>query len=183
MNGDFRLTPKAFIFFLVFLLILNFITTVTAEHEDDDEDQGENLGVVALGLLGIGAWYVIVRRTYSLINSLDKEKYADLHEKNRQIYRRIRKPLLLIHNWTMGISTIVGGIHGVLMFDGFDDESFLSGTIALIIMALISILGMIMFFRFKPLWEDKRTKKLIRFIHRQWILSVFLIIAIIIHIE
>ncbi len=88
-----------------------------------------------------------------------------------------RRPLFYLHLSTNIIATGLGIVHG-LSVEVEKLMMVVSGTIAVLIMAILSISGLIMWKKFWPFWSNRESKKLINAIHRQWLFSALLIIFI-----
>lgn len=174
-------------FLIILLIFILMISPVIADDDGEIEDEEDEIneefaefsGSLAITLLLIGSGYVLLRRLYSWSRSWKEQD--ELKSTIMSVYRQFRKPLLIVHNWFMGLSVVVGGIHGIFLL-GEDQSDIISGTVAWFTMLLLSIFGIIMFFRMRPIWKNRKAKGFVRFIHRQWYLSIFLIIVLIIHI-
>lgn len=182
INKIFILSLLVILVFSVFIVKTQAVSHTEDEEEDEDEDErGEELGTIALILLGFGGLYIVLRLVYRWSRSWSVE-HDNLKNKTLSTYRRFRKPLLLIHNISTILAVGVGGIHGFLLL-GNESSEVITGIIAWGLMVLISIFGLIIFYKFRPVWDKRDAKDFVRFIHRQWILSVSLVVVLLIHIS
>ncbi|MHA2276363.1 MAG: hypothetical protein ACXAC2_11370 [Candidatus Kariarchaeaceae archaeon] len=179
-----RRTPILTLIFF-FLLLIMLPVVVANGDEDDEEDEsdiGKNLGVAAMGTLSIGLIYIIFRRSYVYSQKyLKDEQHGDLKRALKRLYREFRSPLLLIHNAAMFIATLLGVIHGIIVGLG-EDGIGISGWIAAGFMILLSSSGIVIWLRFRPIWNFRKQRRMIRFIHQQWLFSGFLLVALFAHV-
>ena len=110
---------------------------------------------------------------------LIKDEYQRLRENIRILYKQFRSPLLLIHNFSMIAATILGIIHGIVM--GIEEEAAIFGWIAAISMIILSFSGFVIWFKLKPIWSNRESRKFIRFLHRQWLFSGIFCVFLFIH--
>jgi hypothetical protein len=160
------------------------ITAVADEHGEFGEE-GEGgiagaLGSFAVFLLGVGFIYVVTRRSFVYSKYLDAE-FDHVKENIRNIYKRFRKPLLNLHSIILIVATVVAGIHGVLLMDG-EGANILAGWGAFAAMVLLSISGIIIYFRFRPIWEFRSSKGMLKLVHRQWLFTIIGAILLLIHV-
>lgn len=163
------------------LILLKFSLFVIAEDKigEGNEDLGEGMASFTIILLGFGVLYVLLRRSFVLSKYLSPE-YDHIKERMLTAYRRFRKPLLYLHSIVLFASTITAGIHGFLFLEG-ESEAVVSGSIAFAFMVLLSLSGIFIHYKFRPVWEYRKAKTAIRFVHRQWLFSILVIIALIFH--
>ncbi|OLS26548.1 MAG: hypothetical protein HeimC3_08670 [Candidatus Heimdallarchaeota archaeon LC_3] len=122
--------------------------------------------------------YVVVKRLYIYIRKfVSKEKYPEVIEYSKKVYMKSRKPLFYLHLSTNLVATGLGIVHG-LSVEVEKFNMFLSGTIGVLLMAILSISGLIMWKKFWPFWSNRKSKKLVSAIHRQWLFSALLVIVI-----
>lgn len=170
--------------FLIFVLLLFSVATIAQEHDEFDEG-GEGgfagaLGSLAVFLLAVGFIYVVSRRSFVYSKYLDAE-FDHVKETIRNTYKRYRKPLLNLHSIILIVATVVAGIHGILLMDG-EGANVLAGWAAFGTMVLLSISGIIIYFRFKPIWEFRNSKGLLKLVHRQWLFTIIGAILLLIHV-
>ena len=132
--------------------------------------------------MGIGSGYVALKVIQWGIRRLDDVEYQSQKDRFKEIFKQYRRPLLIIHNYAMLVATAIAIFHGIILFDGWGADE-ITGLIAVIIMVVLSIFGLILYYRFRPLWNHSPSRKFLRIIHRQWVLSIILIIFLIIHAE
>jgi len=169
-------------------MILPFLIMVLPVLADNDagfERGGDGgfaggLGNFAVFLLAVGAVYVALRVLYVWSKSWP-EDYEEWKTLLKDLYRQYRKPLLTIHNWMMIAAVVVGGIHGIFLLSrgGFQ---VITGIVAWGIMLFLAIFGTVIYYKMRPIWDKREVKGFVRFVHRQWILSIILIIALLIHV-
>lgn len=167
---------------LILLLLMLLLTSiaVTADEHEVENEIGEGLGNAAVWLLVIGASYVVLRQAFVWSRKLQGDQFDGVKDIALLAYRKGRKPTLYVHNIIMLSAVVVGSVHGVVMWEG-PDFTEIFGILTLLVMVFLSIFGLVLFFRWKPLWTDKTIRKYIRLLHRQWIFSVLLIVFLIIH--
>lgn len=174
---------KQFYFVLLFLLIFSITNRVAAEHEGGlfGEDGVKKFGNFALIFMGIGSTYIVLKRSYVYSKRyLVSEKYQPLKKNIANFYKKTKGPMLTIHNITMIIATIFAVIHGIFLGDDFEAIG-ITGWIAAILMIILSMSGITIWAKFKPIWDYKSHRTYLRFIHRQWLFSGLMIIALLMH--
>ena len=167
---------------LILILILGIIDFASAEHEgeeDEGNEFGEKFGVAAIGLLGVGSVYIFLRRIVLWYPKLSNSN-EDAAKSMKRLFARFRPQLMLLHQAFMILATISAIIHGLIVEREFESREIF-GWAAAIKMILISTLGMLMWRQLRPFLRKIDLFTPIRFIHRQWILSVLLVIFLIIH--
>ena len=154
----------------------------SAEHEganDDENEFGEKFGVAAMGLLGVGSVYIFLRRIVLWYPKLPNSN-EDAAKSMKRLFARFRPQLMLLHQSFMILATISAIIHGLTVEREFESREIF-GWAAAITMAIISTLGMLMWRQLRPFLRKVDLFTPIRFVHRQWILSVILLIFLTIH--
>ena len=149
------------------------------EEDEDENELGEKFGVAAIGLLGVGSTYIFIRRGilwYPRIPGSNDEAAKSM----KRLFARFRPQLMLLHQAFMILATISAIIHGLTVKQEFEGREIF-GWAAAITMIIISILGMLMWRQLRPFLRKVDLFTPIRFIHKQWILSVFLLISLTIH--
>lgn len=176
---------KQFIVLLLFLIV--FANTVGVVADDDDEggilgeDGVKEFGNWSLIFMGIGSTYIVIRRTYVYSKRyLNDEAYKPVKEKIANFYKKSKGPMLTIHNTTMIIATIFALIHGIFLGDDFEAIG-LSGWLAAILMVILSLSGLIIWARFRPIWDYRTSRTQLRFIHQQWLFSGIMVVALVFH--
>ncbi len=171
---------------LIIFLILS-IHQVKADEDEDEEDDaediGKNLGTAAIGLLSIGFSYIFLRRSYVYSRKyLSDEDHGELKQIIKTIHKKLRSPLLILHNATMIIATVLGVIHGIIV--GLGEIGIgVSGWIAAGSMIILSISGLIIWVRFRPIWNYRKQRTTIRFLHQQWLFTGIMLIALLLHVS
>ncbi|MCE7736702.1 MAG: hypothetical protein GPJ54_17605 [Candidatus Heimdallarchaeota archaeon] len=167
--------------FIFILLLLNLSEGVLAEHEEDEDENelGEKFGVAAIGLLGVGSTYIFIRRGV-LWYGKSSSKNEDLAKSLKRLFARFRSQLLLLHQSFMILATVAAIIHGLTVEREFEAREIF-GWAAAITMSIISLLGLLMWKELRPFLKKVELFTPIRFIHRQWILSILLSIFLAIH--
>ncbi|MCE7737382.1 MAG: PepSY domain-containing protein [Candidatus Heimdallarchaeota archaeon] len=141
----------------------------------------KNLGNLSLILMGIGSTYILLRRSYVYSKRyLVIEKYQPLKKNIANFYRKSKGPMLTLHNITMVIATIFAVIHGIFLEDDFKAIG-ITGWIAAILMIVLSISGLIIWAKFRPIWEFRTARTHLRFVHQQWLFSGIMVIPLILH--
>ena len=166
---------------IVLLLVFSFITFVSADDDggEDENEFGEKFGVAAIGLLGVGSVYIFIRRIvnwYPRISGSNPEAAKSM----KRLFARFGPQLMIVHQVFMILATISAVIHGLTVEREFESRE-LFGWAAAITMMLISTFGMLMWRQLRPFLRKVDLFTPIRFIHKQWILSVFLVIFLAIH--
>ncbi len=178
----FKLLITSLIIFIGFL----YITGTIAEDDggfkggEGIEDIGKGFGSLAIAMLGIGAIYVVLRRGYLLAKKYELTKNPEFGEQIVTLYKTLRGPTMFVHMITNIAATLFAIIHGIMATE-YTQITFYSGWIAVIMMVILSISGSVIYFKFKPFWKYRESRTFIRFLHRQWIFSVILAIAVLIH--
>ena len=182
--------------FLFIMLMNSIILKVYADDNNDNqyEEFGETLGEIGLYFLYFTAIYVVViylrRFLKKLINNIVDEGndgVKDNYITNFKIlvddfYQKNRKPMLYVHNIAATIVVVITGIHGILLYEKLDLEN-LTGIIAWILIVILSVFGYFIYYKFKPIWDQQKNRKFIRYIHRQRWLTILLILFMIIHVN
>lgn len=167
------------IFLVVILFLSNASIQITVLADDlfenkDSEELGEKAGTVALVLSIIGFAYVILRRTQVISKTYLSDEKKELKDKIRSTYKTWRKPLLNLHFWVNIGATVAALIHGYFLFDE-ELKMVITGSIATLAMLLLSVSGILIWKRFKPIWDYRTSRTALRYVHRQWLFtSVFL---------
>jgi hypothetical protein len=169
---------------VIFVLLLSSLSVIAQEHGERGEE-GEGgfagaLGSLAVFLLAVGFVYVVARRSFVYSKYLDAE-FDHVKESIRTTYKKYRKPLLNFHSIVLIVATVVAGVHGVLLMNG-EGANLLAGWAAFGAMVLLSISGIIIYFRFKPIWEFRKSKGLLKLVHRQWLFTIIGAILLLIHV-
>ncbi|MHA2100065.1 MAG: hypothetical protein ACW99A_15425 [Candidatus Kariarchaeaceae archaeon] len=149
------------------------------DENDDESEFGEKLGVGAIGLLGVGGVYIFVRRGVILFGNY-RPPNDDLVKSMKRLFAKFRPQLLMLHQIFMVLATIAAIIHGLTVTREFESREIF-GWAAAITMSVISILGMLMWKQLRPFLKKIDMFTPIRFIHRQLILSVLLLIFLAFH--
>ena len=157
---------------------MNFASADDDEGEDEYEF-GEKFGVAAMGLLGVGSVYIFIRRIVNWYPRLSGSN-PEAAKSMKKLFARFRPQLMLLHQVFMILATVSAVIHGLTVEREFETREVF-GWAAAITMILISTLGMLMWRQLRPFLRKVDLFTPIRFIHKQWILSVFLIIFLVIH--
>ena len=97
-------------------------------------------------------------------------------------YKRTRKYFFFLHASINILAVIAGIIHG-LRAEIENPMSFYTGWTTVFFMALISVAGIVMYFRFWPFWETKSSRTLIRWVHRQWLFTILILVFLGIHLS
>lgn len=155
---------------------------------DDDGYEGSDgggafggLGEATLPLLVIGFAYVFLRRLHIYTQKyLPKKEYTETRAFVASLYRSLRKPLFYVHVVALGLATIFGLLHGWAYLNS-SGGTFWTGLVAGVAFAIMSIAGLIMWQKYRPFWEIEETKGLIKWIHRQWVLTVIAFVALLLH--
>lgn len=175
---------KLLIFGFILFLTLSILVIVSADDDDEGEEDDENefgkkFGVAAMGLLGVGSIYIFIRRIvlwYPKISGSNPEVAKSM----KRLFARFRPQLMLLHQVFMVLATGSALIHGLTVEREFESREIF-GWAAAITMIIISTLGMLMWRQLRPFLKKIDLFTPIRFIHKQWILSVFLLIFLILH--
>lgn len=169
------------LFSTIFLLL---ISVVYAQERFDGEEGGgdlaQGLGSFALFLVIVGAGYIVLRRGYVYSRKF-LENDIELREFVKVTYNRAKGPLLALHNILMICGTIVGIIHGLLLMNA-NIFSVTFGWIAAGAMIVLSVSGIIIWLRFKPIWDYRQSRTLVRFVHRQWLFTGIFVFFLLLHI-
>jgi len=182
--------------FLFIMLMNSIILKVYADDNNDNqyEEFGETLGEIGLYFLYFTAIYVGViylrRFLKKLINNIVDEgndSVKDNYITNFKVlvddfYQKNRKSMLYVHNIAATIVVVITGIHGILLYEKLDLEN-LTGIIAWILIVILSVFGYFIYYKFKPIWDQQKNRKFIRYIHRQRWLTILLILFMIIHVN
>lgn len=127
----------------------------------------------------MGSVYLVFRRGVLWYGNFNT-KQEDLAKSMKRLFMQFRPYLLMIHKIFMILATIAAFIHGFTLEREVATNS-LFGWVAAIIMAVLSTLGILMWTQLRPILKKIDMYIPIRFIHRQWILSVILAIFLGIH--
>ncbi len=176
---------------LLTLIVVGSILLVATSYSivaDDDGYEGGGdggafggLGEATLPLLAIGFVYVFLRRLHIYTQKyLPKKEYTETRAFVASMYRTLRKPLFYVHVIALGLATIFGLLHGWAYLNS-SEGAFWSGLVAGVAFAILSIAGLIMWQKYRPFWEIEETRGLIKWIHRQWALTVIAFIALFLH--
>lgn len=174
---------KLLVFSLLVLLSISMIAAEEFGHDghEGDDDLGEGTGSAAIAFSMMGFIYVAVRRAqvYSKYLGEDKKQIKDVI---KGVYRKYRKPLIIFHNIVNILATVFAGIHGIIMTSsGEGESSVIFGWIAGGAMFLLTVSGILIWYRFKPIWDYRASKTALRFVHRQWLFTGIYLIAFLIH--
>ncbi len=164
----------------VALIILSLIILPVAAEDDGGENEfGQGFGSVSIGLLWIGAIYVVVRRLYTAIKTYDLLE-EDMQKKAKDIFFRIRPYLYTIHAWALIASTIFAVVHGLFLLNELQFVQ-ITGIIAALAMVLSSISGFLIWRKVRVIWSNKEARTLVRTSHKQWTLTIILLVFLFIH--
>ena len=188
-----KLVLLTFISLIIFAGVFNQVLGDDDDHEGEDDDLYDDhplfggddnlkdLGVASLVVLSVGSIYILFRRTYVYSNRfLSKERYPEVKEFIKVNYHRFRQPVFLVHIYTSLIATLLAGIHGIPLIIG-DKGMVISGLIAGSAMLILSLSGFVMWRRQKPFWENRESRKAIRWMHRQWLFTGLTVLGLILH--
>lgn len=165
---------------VLFYFLFDAVQNLDLNAPGEDDDFAEGLGSAAVNFVWIGALYFFLRRIYEIIRGLDKAKYGDIQKESIKWYRKLRKPLLWIHNISLIIATILGLVHGLFLLD--DDFGVVyTGVFAVLFMVLLSTSGLIIYYKYRPIWNKRQIKGAVRYVHRQWVYSLLFVIYILLH--
>ncbi len=177
-------------FLMVSLLVISVLVllTTTSMLADDDGYEGDSeggafggLGEATLPLLAIGFAYVFLRRLHIYTQKyLPKKEYPEIRAFVASAYRKLRKPLFYIHVATLGLATIFGLLHGWSYWNS-SAGAFWTGMVAGVSFTVMSLAGLVMWQKYRPFWEIEEARGLIKWIHRQWVLTVIAFIALLLH--
>lgn len=189
---------KHLVFLLTFFLLSALVITVYADDNFNyvgDADFARGLGTAAQILVFIGFAYSVLRRSYLTSKYLPADyathvpKIGDqlpaqkvIQNFLRDTYKRFRRPVLILHYVVNAFATVLAIIHGYLFLNlqNIDDRQ-LTGIIAAAFMIIISFAGLLIWVRFRPIWNHREAKSVINFMHRQWVITIIFLIFFIIH--
>ncbi|MHA2503394.1 MAG: hypothetical protein ACXAE3_11040 [Candidatus Kariarchaeaceae archaeon] len=167
-------------YLLWLFLILLIITPVAADDHLEEDESGEHLGTLAIFFLILGSPYIMLRRLLVYSRRLD-DSNGEFKEHVRRMYHNIRSNMLRLHNYSMLVATGVGLVHGLLLINReLGDTIF--GILTLLAMILLSLSGILMYYRFRPVWDNRSARGFTKFLHRQWLLTIIMSITLILHI-
>ena len=137
---------------------------------------GEKEGIYATYILAMGFFYIILRQTW-VRKQLVKYVLA-----NKQ-YGKILMYSLRFHIFAMLCAIVLGIYHGIgmLIDDGFTNIDSITGILALFLMIYLSGSGIVIWRRFPKKWVSANLRKRARFIHRNKILWIILIVTVALH--
>jgi len=185
MTNHLKRVNKFVLFY--FLLVWNKIHLTRADDHSGESsglsnDFGEALGTVSIVFLSIGAVYVLIRRISILSKMyLTKKEHLIYQEYIKIGYQKSRRILLDIHYWVMIFATIAAVIHGIILTRDSDLLVGIFGWIAASAMIILSISGIIIWVKWKPVWQYRESRSQLRFIHKQWLFSGVMIIGVLFH--
>ena len=142
---------------------------------------GEKFGTVAISFTGLGALYVLLKRFYlgsKLV--LKTEEQKDQLDKIKNFYKKFRLPVLQLHYISLIIATVAASIHGFFLF-GEDTVVSIFGSIAVLTMIMLSTAGIIIWRKFKRIWNHRESRTVIRYVHRQWLFTIIFLTALLFH--
>ena len=162
------------------------ISNVFADDNDEDEndDEGGELGTVAIGLFAFSTVNIIalyIFRFSKKFFSGEDEKNAERRKKIVIFYQKIRKPLNYIHYVSGLAALIVLFIHGIQLTSS-DDFEIIIGWIVAGIYVLYILTGLVIWLKIKPFWSNNTSKKWLNRFHRSIIFFATVIIVHIIHV-
>ena len=168
---------------LLFIAIFS-VNQVLAQDSGERRNGGENeiangLGGLAVWCLAAGAAYVVLRRLYLWSKTWGDENLEE-QELLKSLYGQYRKPLLYVHNVANIAAVVIGGIHGLLLLNE-QNGRVVTGIIAWAIMVFLCVFGFLIFLKLRLIWDNREVRGFLKFMHRQWILSIILIIVLLIH--
>ena len=180
---------------IIFFFIIAWLVTTTVQSsytsiteygegsDDAIESYGKSIGYFTGYLLIVGFFYVIFMRSYILIRKyVNKEAHPKTIEWSKLFYSNFRKPLFFFHA-SINIIAIFFGIYHAQLVEVKSELQANLGWLAIAIMITLSISGFIMYFKLRPIWNNKDARSMIRVSHRQWMLSFALIIILLIHVS
>lgn len=174
---------QKFLGFTLLTTVLSSIMLVLADNDGYEGGFGEfgkGLGSFAVGMLLLGSSYVIFRRGYVLAKKVGLTEDKNYGNYIKEAYKQLRGPMMIVHLFTNIAATVFGALHGLSM-TRYTQLTYYSGWIAVIAMAVLSISGIIIYFKFRPFWKYRESRTFIRFLHRQWIISVILVFSVVLH--
>ncbi len=146
------------------------------------EEGGGALGGIAITVLIISFAFPVLRRGTILTRRyLSDDEFSELKKTIQEIYQLSKKPLFYLHVVANGGVIAFGTLHAltVELENGF---RMTTGILALGTLFILSISGLIMWIRLRPLWDHKETRKVIRWFHSQWLLTGLVLLFLFLHI-
>lgn len=106
--------------------------------------------------------------------------YDRLLKQTRTVYMKLRIPTFLVHTLISLVATVIAVVHG-LTVEQEGDFIFYTGWAAAVMMGIISITGLVMWRKYWPLWTTLETRKIVSFVHRQWLFTGLLGLFLFLH--
>jgi len=177
------MNKKLYLYFYT-TLTLFFSFTIFASADDEGGilggDFAKNLGSGAVGFLGIGAIYIIAKRINIYSRKYLTDDYKELKDTIQKLFSNFRSPLLSIHNIAMILATILAVLHGIGV--GYENNSVtIFGWLSAGAMIILSLSGILVWSKLRPIWDSREQRKLVKFVHRQWLFSIILVVGLILH--
>jgi len=170
-----RIHFYAYLSFVFFMVSLNH--TLAA---DEASDIATGFGSLAWGLTIVGFAYVVVRRAQVISKSYLSDDYKEVKDFIREFYRKFRQPLITLHYIVNIAATITAIVHGILLSSS-ELPLVIAGWVAVGSMILLSLSGILIWARFKPIWTYRESRTALRLVHRQWLFSGIFLLGFLVH--
>ena len=145
-------------------------------------EEGEGLAGIAITLLLISFAFPVLRRGTILSRRyVSDEDFSELKRSIQEFYKALRKPLFYVHVIANG-GVITFGLLHALTVEMENNFRVTTGMLALGTLLILSVSGLIMWLRMRPLWEFKEARKAVRWFHSQWILTGFILLFLFLHV-
>ncbi|NHJ33734.1 MAG: hypothetical protein FK732_12810 [Asgard group archaeon] len=174
-------------FFLIYLVSFSLTSVANDdngdENGDDDDDRGKNIAYVSIGFFVATAVTNSIYMTNKYARRFlgDEGKSKETKDKISQIYRKIRKPLNYIH-YVVGFAALTTLlIHGI-KFSNKDEKLVAIGWVTTVVYIFYVLSGLVIWLRIKPIWNSKKTIRVLNKIHKSLILFIGIIVLHIIHV-
>lgn len=171
---------------ILVLVISNLIVNVLAdddeEDDDDDEDLASDLGWASVGLLVVSSIYIFLYQGFKITRKFsDEGSFAGTKENYRKFFVAVRKPFLYIHYASGFAALVLLLIHGALLTKQ-DIEPVAVGWASGAIYIFYILTGIILWWKIKPFWSSKKSRKALLWLHRSLLIFAVGIIIHIVHV-
>lgn len=168
---------------IIVLLFVIFLTQVISpsiaqEEDGDDGDDGgiaSSFGWAAVGLFGASILYVIFYHGFKISRKIlpDNDRFKRLRDFIRDVFIKVRKPLLFLHYFAGITALIILFTHGIALM-GFEAGTTIIGWIIAYIYLFYVISGILIKTLFKKVKKAIKLKLFLIKVHNNLIILVII---------
>lgn len=175
--------------FLIFVYLIGFSSIILAnddngeEDENGDDDYAKDIAYVSIGMFVATAVTISIYMTnkYSRKFLGEEGRAKETKDWISQVFRKIRKPLNYIHYFVGFAALITLLIHGIKLSER-GEMLVAIGWITTVAYIFYVLSGLVIGLKIKPIWNSKKTMRILNKLHRSLIFFIGIVVLHLIHV-